>query len=181
MPRTWNFVSVPRERRWIQYTPKFVLRYCASSDASLASPEILLSRDRRSLVIGTPALLIRTNCDSESSQNDVVTTSRWCTALVSLLGLHRQVLDLDTTRKIDMIASIGTVFAVGLLSYCYIRIRSLFHYIADAKDTGLPYVILTVHVFGFSWALLRPVTVPVLCCLPGRLTEKWLPEFPCNS
>ena len=74
-----------------------------------------------------------------------------------------------------MIASSATVLAIGLIWLSYLRARSLYKFIAEAKDTGLPYTILPVYIFSVPWALAQPILVPLLNLLPARFTERWLP------
>lgn len=82
---------------------------------------------------------------------------------------------LGPVRTVEVIMSLWAVLAVSLLSLCFLQARSLSRYIAEARVTGLPYVILPFHPFSASWALVRPVAVLFLCRCPARLTERWLP------
>lgn len=104
----------------------------------------------------------------------MVKTKGWGNDSVSFLPLF--ILgSLGTVRTAAVIMSLWAVLTVSLISLCFFKAWNLSRYIAEAKVTGLPYVILPFHPFSASWALLRPVAVLFLCRCPARLTERWLP------
>jgi hypothetical protein len=73
---------------------------------------------------------------------------------------------------------VSTVFVGGIslaVIYGYVQTRSLRRNIAEAKRSGLPYVISPVYFQQIWWVILQELLLPLLRMLPGNWTESWLP------
>jgi hypothetical protein len=65
---------------------------------------------------------------------------------------------------------VSTVFVGGIslgIIYGYVQIRSLHRNIAEAKRSGLPYVISPVYFQQIWWIILQELLLPLLRILPG--------------
>ncbi len=79
-----------------------------------------------------------------------------------------------TTTLNDLTLTLA--LAVPLLLALVLTASGLFRNIAAARATGLPYVVVPVHITSIPWLLLQHLCVPVLeRVLPARWAEAWLP------
>ena len=65
--------------------------------------------------------------------------------------------------------------SIAVLYFCFSLITGFRRNVAQAKRTGLPYVIVPVHITSVPWILLQPVCLPLLGSLPESWTRTWLP------
>ncbi|KAF6813005.1 cytochrome p450 3a21 [Colletotrichum sojae] len=74
-------------------------------------------------------------------------------------------------------ALVGAVVAYGVYSY----VSGLQRNIAEAKKTGLPYIVAPVSPFSMAWQLTHKLWIPIVKCLPKPWWENWLPISIPNS
>ncbi len=80
-----------------------------------------------------------------------------------------------------MLSALVVIVAIAFSSFCsYLKSRSLFHNIAEAKSSGFPYLVIPFSPFALPWTLAQPLLAPLLNSLPSSWTQPWLSYFPCR-
>ena len=69
-----------------------------------------------------------------------------------------------------VLSTVGIV----LLYHLFNSYRNLLRNIAEAKRSGLPYVVTPWHVHAVFWLATNQIWIPLLQKLPARCTGVWL-------
>ena len=93
----------------------------------------------------------------------------WSTSSIAITLSLLAVMPLQYT---DLLAAV----MLGFVFFCYLQVRGLLDNIAEARSSGLKYVILPIFPFGAPWAIAQQSLLPLLRLLP----EDWT-HVPCGE
>lgn len=100
-----------------------------------------------------------------------------CRPILSCLHNVRQIKLYAASEPVvaNMVSPTALAVAAVLILFCLLKAIGLKRNIREARQIGLPYIIVPFNLVSISWALLSLLLLPVFKRLPEQWTTPWLP------